>query len=59
MIECKKLKTYTDDWITVAVNKKNEDVIIATKKKLLEYCLKCENQDDCEDASRISRKLTQ
>lgn len=58
MIECKKLETYTDDWITVAQSK-TEDGVIATKKKLLEYCLKCEHQEECNDATKLYREITQ
>jgi len=56
---CNKFRLNTEDGITIAVSKTDEDVVVATKKALLEKCLKCEYQDDCKDAVKMHKQITQ
>lgn len=63
MTECSKLESYTDEGkskkITVLVEKEDNNRIIATRKRLLEYCDKCIESETCEVASKLFKVLTQ
>lgn len=58
-MECKKLRTETNEWITIAVNKIDENQVIVSKQILLNFCEKCDHWEDCKDVKWMHKKISQ
>lgn len=59
MEECKNYESVENDGITVLVSKRNEDVVIATRKRLLEACMNCDEEETCTKVTKLYKELTQ
>lgn len=57
MEECKKYELSENLSCAYLVSKEKWDLVILTKKKLLEVCWKCDEQDTCKQTRRFYRKL--
>jgi hypothetical protein len=57
MAECKRYKSTTEHWVTFLLKKDNPDVVITTRKRLLDVCIACENEQECEDIKNLWKIL--
>jgi hypothetical protein len=55
--ECKNYKSHIENDVSILVKKIDEDVVVCTRKKLLEICEQCPEADNCTDIKELIKIL--